>query len=57
MNGGNNMCLDYAYCLKECENMECKHNKKHLEGLEIGEKKVITAISWRNFSECEKGVV
>lgn len=57
MNGGNNMCLDYTYCLKECENMECKHNKKHLEGLEIGDKKVITAISWSNFSECEKGVV
>ena len=49
------MCLDYTYCVRKCEDMDCKHNKKHLETLEVNGKKVVTAISWSNFSECEKG--
>ena len=49
------MCLDYTFCVRECEDMMCKHNKKHLEELEIGGKKVVTAISWSDFTFCTKG--
>ena len=50
------MCLDYTFCTKECEDMKCKHNKKHLKELNVNGYKVITAISWSNFNECEKGI-
>lgn len=49
------MILDYTFCVKECEHMECKHNKKHLVDLEIEGKKVVTAVSWSDFTCCEKG--
>ena len=49
------MRLDYTYCVKECEDMGCKHNKKHLYDMEIDGKKVVTAISWADFIHCEKG--
>lgn len=52
---GKKMCLDYTFCVRECDNMLCKHNKKHLEELEIGGKKVVTAISWSDFRDCERG--
>ena len=29
------MLIDYSYCNKECSDMECKHNKKHLNNLYI----------------------
>ena len=40
---------DYTYCTRECEHMDCIHNKKHLD--EIGG----IAISWSDYPECEKG--
>lgn len=43
---------DYTYCIKECEVMECVHNKKHLAKLGA-----VSAISWYNYPECEKGVL
>lgn len=49
------MCRDYTYCTKECEDLNCKHNKQHLNNLYIDGKKVYTAISWSDFTECEKG--
>lgn len=49
------MCIDYTYCKKECDDMACKHNKRHLDHLVIGDKKIVTAISWSYFVECEKG--
>ena len=49
------MLLDYTYCVKECSDMECKHNKKHLDNLYINEMKVVGAVSWGNFVECTKG--
>lgn len=44
------MLLDYTYCVKECEDMECCHNKKHLEKMGV-----VSAVSWSDFIECEKG--
>jgi hypothetical protein len=44
------MCRDYTYCTRECEEMECIHNKKRLEKMDV-----VTAISWSNYPECEKG--
>ena len=41
---------DYTYCTRECEEMECIHNKKHLDDMDV-----VTAISWYNYPECEKG--
>lgn len=41
---------DYTYCTRECEEMKCKHNKKHLDDMDV-----VTAISWYNYPECEKG--
>jgi len=49
------MCLDYTYCTRECEEMNCKHNKKHLEKIEVNGCKAVSAVSWSNFIECEKG--
>ena len=43
---------DYTYCTRECEEMDCKHNKKHLDNMDV-----VTAISWYNYPECEKGNV
>ncbi len=43
---------DYTYCTRECEEMGCKHNKKHLAKLGA-----VSAISWYNYPECEKGVL
>ena len=50
------MHKDYTYCTRECEDMSCKHNKRHLQTLEIEGKKVVTAIGWGQFIKCEKGV-
>ena len=41
---------DYTYCTRECEHMDCIHNKKHLDEMDV-----VTAISWYNYPECEKG--
>lgn len=51
------MCLDYTFCIKKCEHLDCKHNKKHLENLYINGKKVVGAISWGEFQECTKGEI
>jgi hypothetical protein len=47
---------DITYCVKECEDMECKRNKKHIEEIvsEDGHK-AVAAISQYHFPECEKG--
>ena len=50
---GRYMHNDYTYCTRECEDMSCKHNKRHLK---IEGKKVVAAIGWRMFLKCEKGV-
>ena len=49
------MSIDYTFCVRDCEHMDCKHNKKHLEGLVINGKKVVGAVSWCEFIGCEKG--
>lgn len=49
------MLLDHTFCKKECSDMECKHNKKHLDNLYINGKKVVGVVGWREFRECEKG--
>jgi hypothetical protein len=47
---------DITYCVKECDDMSCKHNKKHIEEIvSEGGYKAVAAISWYHFPECEKG--
>ena len=52
------MHIDFVYCEKECNHLQCKHNKKHLNNLVIDGKKVVTAINWSSlrFDKCNKGV-
>ena len=46
---------DITYCAKECDDMECKRNKKHIDEIvsEDGER-AVTAISWCKWPTCEK---
>ena len=48
---------DITYCVKECEDMSCKHNKKHIEEivLEDGSHPAAGALNWWVYPECEKG--
>ena len=47
---------DITYCVKECEDMECKRNKKHIKKI-VSEDgyKAVAPISQYHFPECEKG--
>jgi hypothetical protein len=49
---------DITYCVKECDDMECKRNKKHIEEI-VSEDgyKAIAPISQYHFPECEKGTM
>jgi len=47
--------LDHTYCRKECQDLSCKHNKKHLRNKKIRGMPVVGAIFWDEFLECEKG--
>ena len=46
---------DITYCIKECEDMECKRNKKHIEEI-VSEDgyKAVAPISWSEWTTCEK---
>jgi hypothetical protein len=48
---------DITYCIKECEDMSCKHNKKHIKEivLEDGSHPAAGALNWWVYPECEKG--
>lgn len=48
---------DITYCVKECEDMSCKHNKKHIKEivLEDGSHPAAGALNWWVYPECEKG--
>lgn len=42
---------DITYCVKECDDVECEYNKKHLKesGAKDGD------VKWWIYPECEKG--
>lgn len=40
---------DITYCVRQCSNMQCKRNIKHLDGLDIK-----LPISQASFDNCEK---
>ena len=46
---------DITYCAKECDDMECNRNKKHIDKI-VSEDgyKAVTAISWSEWIECDK---
>lgn len=44
-----NTYKDTTYCVRECNNMDCKRNMKHLEGLDIK-----VPLSQASFEECEE---
>ena len=46
---------DITYCAKECEDMECSRNKKHLDKV-VSEDgyNAVAPISWSEWIECEK---
>lgn len=48
---------DITYCVKECDDMGCKHNKKHIKEivLEDGSHPAAGALNWWVYPECEKG--
>ena len=46
------MHKDLSYCVKDCDNMECKHNKKHLQNKFVNGKKVVTAVNFSEFHMC-----
>lgn len=39
---------DMTYCVRQCSNMQCKRNIKHLEGMDIR-----LPLSQAYFEECE----
>lgn len=45
---------EITYCVKECDDMECKRNKKHIEEI-VSEDgyKAVTAISYSEIPLCE----
>ena len=46
---------DITYCAKECDDMECERNKKHIKEI-VSEDgyEAATAISFSEWIECEK---
>lgn len=46
-----NCIFDYTYCIKDCQNKDCIHNKKHLEGVKVNPYK----INWSDFKDCKEG--
>lgn len=46
---------DITYCVKECDDMECKRNKKHIEEIvSEGGYKAVAPISCSEWQTCEK---
>lgn len=38
---------DITYCVRQCSNMQCERNIKHLEGIEVN-------VSMASFGDCEE---
>lgn len=49
------MKTEYSYCIRECDHLDCKHNKKNLKHIEVNGYKPIAAIGQKDFRTCNKG--
>lgn len=46
---------DITYCVKECDDMECKRNKKHIDKIKSEDGyEAVAPISFSEWIECDK---